>query len=92
VAEFTYLSNVSRGGLSATGSGTLRVTTAPLYKKRSKWLVTTAGRRTRVVANRSGQLTFKVGLGPSHTTQQNSFPADGPPSGWTTSTVRITRA
>jgi diacylglycerol O-acyltransferase/trehalose O-mycolyltransferase len=93
VAEFTYLSNVNRSGLSATGSGTLTVTTAPLYKKRSKWIVAAAGHRTRVVASRSGQLTFKVGLGPSHTTQQSSFPADGgPPSGWTTSAVRITRA
>ena len=92
VSEFTYLSGVSRRGLTAAGSGTLTVTTAPLYRPGSRWVLTGAGHRTPVTASRNGRLTFTVDLGAAHRLQQTSFPPDGaPPSGWRTTTVDITR-
>jgi S-formylglutathione hydrolase FrmB len=93
VEEFTYLSHVGRAGLTVSGSGTLHVLTARLYPPRSRWLVSAAGQSTIVAASSSGQLAFAVDLGPSHTTQQATFPASGAaPSSWAVRTVRITSA
>lgn len=90
VAEFTYLRNVRRSGLTVSGSGRLRVTTARLYRPGSRWVIRVAGRRTVHRASRRGRLSFTVNLGPSHTAQQTSFPAGQQvPSGFTTRTVRI---
>jgi S-formylglutathione hydrolase FrmB len=92
VAEFTYLRAVNREGLTATGSGTLHVTTAPLYPAHSRWLITIGSRRLRRRASRSGRLEFPVALGPSHTLQQTDFPSGaGAPAGWTSRQVRIAR-
>jgi len=86
VREFAYLEGVSRDGLTATGSGALDVTTAPLYKPRRAYLVD--GRTT--TADDAGRLRFTVDLGPSHQLQQYAFtPEDTAP--WTRARVRISR-
>jgi diacylglycerol O-acyltransferase/trehalose O-mycolyltransferase len=92
VAEFTYLAGVGRGGLTVSGSGTLRVITAPLYPPGSRWIITAARNRRVLKASRTGRLSFPIELGPANAAQQTSFPSDGAaPSGWTTVNARIIR-
>jgi S-formylglutathione hydrolase FrmB len=93
VTEFTYLSDVSRTGLSAKGSGSLRVTTAALYPHGSKWMVTQQGSAAVIVtASSSGQLQFTVNLGPPHTVEQSGFSTGNETDGWSEATVNIQRA
>lgn len=72
--EFSELAGVSKRGFQLRGSGTAKVTTAPLYKARSahRVVVTTADarRRSTLTADRTGRLSFPLTLGPSNTGQQ----------------------
>ena len=93
VTEFTYLTDVSRDGLVAMGSGSLRVTTPALYPHGSKWAVTQqGGTRVIVTASQSGQLEFTVNLGSPHTSEQSGFATGTETDGWTQATVSIQRA
>ena len=89
--EFVYLDHVGRRGLDALGSGTLAVTTAPLYAAGAEYAVRSAGGTRLVRADASGRLEFTVDLGTSHELQQYRF---GPLAtrGWTRSSVLIRRA
>ena len=82
--EFVYLDEVSRDGLTATGSGQLDVTTAPLYAAGATCQVDGAP----VQADAVGRLRFTVDLGPSHTTQQLVF-GDNETAGWRTEQVAV---
>jgi S-formylglutathione hydrolase FrmB len=84
VREFTYLDDVSRDGLTVTGSGKLHVLTAPLYEAGSAHSV--GGEP--VTADEPGRLRFTVDLGPSHATQQTSF-GEGETDGWRRVEVQI---
>ena len=70
VAEMTYLSDVSAGGLDVAGSGVLQVDTAPLFTPGASYDVTGAGTS---VADGGGRLHFDIDLGASHVTQQYAF-------------------
>lgn len=73
VREFAYLTDVRRGGLDARGSGTLTVTTPPLYAPGQRYAVDVDARREVVRSDRTGRLHFSVNMGPSHEVQQYLF-------------------
>ncbi len=73
VREFVYLTGVGRSGLHAQGSGTLIVTTPPLYTPGARYSVEVNAVRQVVSANGAGRLHFSVDLGPSHRVQQVRF-------------------
>jgi hypothetical protein len=73
VTEFTYLSGVSPSGLQAVGSGTLDVTSAPLYRPGATYAIRQGNSTHLVKADGLGRLSFSIDLGPSHTSQQQSF-------------------
>lgn len=89
--EFLRLTNVSAGGLTATGSGVVHVRTAPLYDAGTVYRVG----NVPVTADADGRLAFDVDLGPGHTVdeyqseQQARAAAD--PGYWHTATVAIER-
>jgi S-formylglutathione hydrolase FrmB len=87
VTEFVYLSDVGRSGFDALGSGTLNVTTAPIYRPGKAYLV---GNQP-VQADSSGRLHFKVDMGPSHEVQQYRF-GGAATLGWQKTTVTIKQA
>jgi S-formylglutathione hydrolase FrmB len=90
VDEFTYLSGVSRHGLTVTGSGSLTVETAAMYPAGSRWLLSAGGRHVIVTAGPRGRLLFGIDLGPSHTAAQTAFPiGNATPAGWVTAKVSI---
>jgi S-formylglutathione hydrolase FrmB len=76
VIEFLYLFNVSGDGLTLKGSGTVAVTTAPIYTPGSSHWVLAPGQPGIDVwpnhpqADCQGRLHFNVSLGDSHTLQQ----------------------
>ncbi len=76
VIEFLYLSDVSRDGLKLKGSGTVAVTTPPVYNPGSHHWVLAPGQAGIDVwpnwpkADDEGRLHFNVKLGDSHTLQQ----------------------
>ncbi len=74
VTEFTYLKRVRRGGLTVSGSGTLRVVTASLYAPGSRWFVRTGDHRGVVRASPAGRLAFAVTLGPSRYCPADELP------------------
>ena len=79
--EFVYLSHVSPSGLTATGDGTLRITTPKgSYPVRSLHEVTVGPAVSRVRANDDGQLKLKVVLGRPAARSQVAFPANGAPA------------
>jgi hypothetical protein len=89
VEEFAYLTGIGSGGLTATGSGTLDVTTAAVFRPGATYALR-AGTTTRPIsAGPDGRLRFTVDLGPSHLQQQTDF---GPAAtaGWSRVTVSIT--
>jgi hypothetical protein len=90
VREFVYLSGVGRGGLVALGSGTLNVTTQPLYTPGRTYAVTSNGTRRLLSADSQGRLAFVVDLGPSHTVQQYRF-GRAATLGWKRTAVAISR-
>ena len=73
VTEFTYLSHVTPTGFEVRGSGTLHVVSPPLYAVGRSYNVTVAGVSQTVTADGTGRLTFQVGLGNQHTTEQTGF-------------------
>jgi S-formylglutathione hydrolase FrmB len=91
VREFVYLAGVGRRGLQALGSGTLTVTTAPLYTPGASYAIAAGAGRQLVVADQAGRLVFTVDLGPSHELQQYRF-GRAATLGWTRTAVRIRRA
>ena len=88
VMEFVYLKNVGRRGLDALGSGTLAVTTAPLYAAGAEYEIQSAGGTRLVRADANGRLEFNVELGASHELQQYRFGRLAT-RGWTGSSVLI---
>ncbi len=72
VREFAYVT-VGGNRLRATGSGVL-VVQSPRHFRGRQPVVVRLGRRTlRLRADRHGRVTFRLGLGPSHTRQQTAF-------------------
>jgi hypothetical protein len=88
VTEFLYLSRVRRGGFDALGSGSLTVTTPPMYTPGGTYAVDVNAARQLIQADSSGALRFIVDLGPSHQVQQYRFGRLAT-HGWKHTTVRI---
>lgn len=88
VREFVYLSHVGRRGFVAKGSGSLSVTTAPLYAPGAVSAVDVNAGRRIVTADPHGRLVFTVDMGPSHEVQQYRFGRLAA-LGWTKTFVRI---
>jgi S-formylglutathione hydrolase FrmB len=89
VTEFTYVKDVSPGGFSVTGSGTLTVATAPVFAPGGAYTVSTSpGVVATRVADGAGRLHLVVDLGPAHRIQQYKF---GPQvtSDWQHRRIRI---
>jgi S-formylglutathione hydrolase FrmB len=74
--EFMRMTDVSRGGLTLTGSGTTRVTTPRWFRQARSVRVSTAAGTERIEPNRRGRLRFTVDLGPPHRSQQFTAGAD----------------
>ncbi len=71
--EFLDADDASVAGVKLTGSGTARVTTAPLFGPRELVRVDGAGTFARVLrADDSGRLSFSVDLGPAHSLEQGT--------------------
>lgn len=87
VQEFVYLEAVSASGLKATGSGQLKVLSAPLYRPGAAYRIAGAVEETRR-ADAAGRLAFTLDLGPSHPEHQRQFDADAT-AGWATVTAEI---
>lgn len=68
--EFLDLKQVSRHGLTLAGSGTVTVTTPPLYAPGRPVRVIAAGIEKTVVTDAAGHLTFAVSLGQANAGQQ----------------------
>jgi S-formylglutathione hydrolase FrmB len=90
VREFVYLTGIRSAGLDARGSGTLSVTTAPLYPPGQRYVVDADARRELTRADRTRRLHFTVELGPSHRVQQYGF-GPGTAASWQATTVTIRR-
>jgi S-formylglutathione hydrolase FrmB len=88
VREFSYLTDVSAGGLGVTGSGGLDVITAALYQPGQAYDLTVAGGPRRLIAGADQRLRFTLDLGPSHQTQQHQFGSNATRT-WTHLQVRI---
>lgn len=95
--EFASLTDVTAGGLTVSGSGGVRVRTAPRYLPGRRYRVSTRSehlRQTRyadVVADSRGRLDLSLTLCPSNTTDQYA-PADVAPRRSCTSQVAIAAA
>ncbi len=75
VTEFLYVADAGSTGLELTGSGSVAITTAPLYAPGSSHaLFARASGVTAspsvAIADAQGRLSFTVNLGPSHVLQQ----------------------
>jgi hypothetical protein len=69
--EFLDITGASGRGLSLTGSGTVRVTTAPLFDRRERVVVSgLAGSPTTLYADDAGRISFEVMLGAPHQHEQ----------------------
>jgi hypothetical protein len=69
--EFLDITGASAHGLSLTGSGTVRVTTAPLFGKHERVIVTgIASLPTTLHADDAGRISFDVMLGAPHVLEQ----------------------
>lgn len=69
--EFLDITGASAHGLSLTGSGTVRVTTAPLFGKHERVVVTgLADRPTTLHADDAGRIAFDVRLAAPHVLEQ----------------------
>ena len=67
---------ISATGFTVTASGSLDVTTAPLYVPGRSYTVTAGGGQQIVAADPDGRLDFTLDLGPSHQVQQYRFEPD----------------
>jgi hypothetical protein len=91
--EFTYLTNVSRQGLTITGHGRLAVTTAPLYRGLRAYVITIQGAPPRRVrADPYRRLQFTVEVGQPRTVTLRRTASDRPPPSSSTTTVHISAA
>ncbi len=88
MTEFTYLDHVRRAGLEAVGSGVIGVVSAPLYKPGATYAVRQGTTTQLVRADHRGRLRFSIDLGPSHSSQQQSFDASAT-SSWVHAAVAI---
>ena len=74
--EVSRLSDAGRAGFTLTGSGSARITTAPMFEPGQRVRVTTVrtgrARRSQLTADRTGRLTVPVSLGPGNPFQQLS--------------------
>lgn len=86
--EFTYLSDVGAGGLTAVGSGALDVVSAPLYAPGSLYQVTQGTTHQTVHADDAGRLRFTIDLGAAHNSQQTGFD-DSATQSWTHAQIAI---
>ena len=68
--EFLRVSGAGREGVTLEGSGTERVTTAPLFRRYRAVDVTAGGVTRRVRTTKAGRLRFAVILGAAHPEQQ----------------------
>ncbi len=87
VREFVYVT-VDGGRMRATGSGVLVVSSPPRFRARQPVMVGFGRRDVRLRAGGDGRVTFRLGLGPSHTRQQTAF-GRGARRGWRTATAVI---
>lgn len=92
--EFLDLFGVSRTGFGVRGSGTVSVTTPPLFEPGSTYIV---GDGHTVPVDHEGRLRFVVDLGPPHAEQQYTPEARaaetvGGESYWREAVVSITPA
>ena len=96
--EFLTLTDVSRGGMTLRGSGTVKVRTAARYVPRRTYRVSGTGMGEQVVkASRRGRLAFEVDLGPAHSANEGSAAAVAAETAaaggyWRTRTVAIKAA
>ena len=75
--EFLDINNASANGLTLTGSGTERVTTAGYFAPGQAVTVSGATDNAQTVtADASGRITFDVDLGPPHRFQEYTVQAD----------------
>ena len=72
--EFLNLTEVSNRAITLDGSGTVSVTTAPVYAPGASYTVTDAG---DVVANAEGRLSFTIDLGPAGTMNESILTLNG---------------
>lgn len=68
--EFLRVSGAGRKGVTVEGSGTQKVTTAPLFRRFKFVRVKSAGATSRVKTTKAGRIRFTVDLGPPHPDQQ----------------------
>ena len=85
--EFLDVTGAGRGGVTLTGSGRTRVTTAPLFRRGQTVTVLVNGVRYSTRADRAGRLRFFVSLGPAHRQQQ--FTRDAARAQQRPTTVRL---
>jgi S-formylglutathione hydrolase FrmB len=94
--EFSTLRVAAERSFALTGSGSATVTTAPLYRPRTRLTANVsdaAGRRTiMLVADRHGRLTLRLKLGPGNPSQQFTAVGDKHPRQSVTAVVRIKAA
>ncbi len=93
--EFSTLT-AARRSFSLAGSGSGTVTTAPLYRPRTRYRITLSGDRVAkhslvIRAGRAGRLHIAVPLGPSNPYQQDTAQADATGTAVYTTNVRIGR-
>lgn len=91
--EFLDLRDVDRDGLTAVGSGTVEIVTAPLYAPAARYRVLGEGGAARVArAGADGRLRLTIDLGPAHEHEQFSEAqtrAEAAGNYWTSRRVRI---
>jgi S-formylglutathione hydrolase FrmB len=91
VREFSTLRQAGPNGFTLEGSGSATVKTPARYARRTRYRVTVrsaAGTTVRTVrTGRDRRLTVALTLGPSNTVQE--YPADGPATGTTVYTSRV---
>jgi enterochelin esterase-like enzyme len=94
--EFLALTDVTAGGLTARGSGTVAVTTAGRYQPGVRYAVAGTGTdTTEVVADEAGRLSLTIDLGPGHTADQytpEALAREAAGGYWTTRTITIAPA
>jgi diacylglycerol O-acyltransferase/trehalose O-mycolyltransferase len=71
-AEFLDLQDVSRGGLTATGSGSTEFVSPPQFEPSAKICLRRGARADTIRAEPSGRLRFTLELGPPNRAQQYS--------------------